>query len=195
MDSARRVASLQRAPGPDQLMAEWVAGDERSFSTLVHRFGPELHGFLRSHLGDDQLAEDAWSESWVRVVRNRERYQPTGQFRAWLYSIARRCAMDVQRGRRRWVNLAVKVFEWGSANATRAPSGELTVLRDERDAQLDRALLELPEEHRVIVLLSYQQEMTSTEVAATLGLTAQQVRSRLSYARRLLNDLLDKESL
>lgn len=172
----------------DALMASWSDGDERAFSVLVNRFGPEVHGFLRRHLGDEQLAEDAWSNTWIRVVRNRDRYVAQGQFRGWLYSIARGCALDVKRSRRRWMNLAVKLFT--STPSDSVPSPELRVLRDERDQQVHAALAGLSETHRAIVLLTYQQGLNSVEVGQALGMTPQQVRSRLTYARTKLGEQL-----
>lgn len=170
-------------------MAAWCAGEGRAFDLLVARFGPEVHGFLRRQLGDSQQAEDAWSETWIRVVRNRDRYQGSGQFRAWLFSIARRCAMDSSRGRRRWLNLARRVFSHRDAAA--APSPELRVLGDERDEAVLAAVLELPAEHRAVVLLTYQQGLDSAEVGRALDLTPQQVRSRLTYARQRLRASLE----
>lgn len=189
MHTARRRPSQLQLLDADALMAEWCAGDDRAFGILVARFGPEVHGFLRRHLGDAGLAEDAWSDTWVRVVRNRDRYEPSGQFRAWIFSIARRCALDVQRGRRRWMNLALKLFAHRDRDSV--PSPELRVLRHERQEAVHATLATLSEEHRSIVLLTYQQGMNSAQVGRALGLTAQQVRSRLTCARKKLGEALD----
>ncbi len=176
----------------DQLMAAWRAGDEGAFCQLVDRHGPPLLGFLRQLLGAQELADDAWSETFVRVIRARDRYVPEGRFRSWLYTVARRCAKDQKRGRRRWVRLAVRLFDRpGMGRDEQTP--DLRLISDERSRRLDRALAQLSEEHRTVVLLTYRQDLSSAEVGEVMGLTGQQVRSRLTYARKLLGQLLADE--
>ena len=59
--------------------------------------------------------------------------------------------------------------------------------------RLLEAVQQLPPEHRAVLLLYYSQELPSKEVAAALGCTDQQVRSRLSYARRKLREILEAD--
>ena len=170
----------------DALVAAWRAGDEDAFSQLVERHGPPLLGFLTQLLGDAGLAEDAWSETFVRVIRARNRYKAEGRFRAWLYTVARRCAKDQQRGRRRWLRLAVRLFDQPEPRRDEHQP-ELRLIADERTRWLEAALARLSEEHRAVVLLTYRQGLDSSEVGEVMGMTAQQVRSRLTYARTLLS--------
>ena len=175
----------------DALVAAWRAGDEAAFCVLVDRHGPPLLGFLRQLLGSQELAEDAWSETFIRVIRARDRYRPEGRFRSWLYQVARRCAKDQQRGRRRWVRLAVRLFDRPRPAADEG-TPDLRLIADERSRQLDEALGRLSEEHRAVILLTYRQGMDSSEVGEVMGLTGQQVRSRLTYARTLLGRMLEE---
>jgi RNA polymerase sigma factor (sigma-70 family) len=176
----------------DALVAAWKAGDDDAFSELVERHGPPLLGFLRRHLGDPGLADDAWSETFLRLIRARDRYKSEGRFRAWLYTVARRCAKDQRRGRRRWVRLAVRVFDRPGPRADEH-TPDLRLIADEQTTRLEQALGQLSEEHRTVVLLTYRQGLDSGEVGEVMGLTGQQVRSRLTYARRLLGRLLGDE--
>ena len=176
----------------DALVAAWKAGDEHAFSQLVDRHGPPLLGFLRQLLGDPGLADDAWSETFLRLIRARDRYKAEGRFRAWLYTVARRCAKDQRRGRRRWVRLAVRVFDRpGPGRDENTP--DLRLIADEQTRRLEDAMGKLSEEHRAVVLLTYRQGLDSSDVGQVMGLTGQQVRSRLTYARTLLGRLLTEE--
>ena len=58
--------------------------------------------------------------------------------------------------------------------------------------RLTAAMDALGEEHRAVLLLYYSQELPSREVAEILGCSDQQVRSRLSYARRKLREQLEE---
>ena len=70
---------------------------------------------------------------------------------------------------------------------------DITASGQER-ARVEQALASLPEAHRSVLLLYYGQDLTSREVADILGCDDQQIRSRLSYARRLLRQELDLAS-
>lgn len=176
----------------DALVASWRRGDDGAFCDLVERHGPPLLGFLRHLLGDTGQAEDAWSETWLRLIRARDRYVPEGRFRAWLYTVARRCAKDQNRSHRRWLRLAARVVQHAPpAGASASPDAR--AIEDERALGLRSALGHLSKEHRTAVLLTYRQGLNSREVGEVMGLTSQQVRSRLTYARSLLGQQLGKE--
>ena len=177
----------------DALVARWIAGDDAAFDALVARHGPALHGFLGMLLRSPTAAEDAWSESWIRVLRARDRYRPEGHFRAWLFTIGRRCAKDQARSGRRRLNLSVAVKETQPARPVTSPAVRL--VRKRESHALDAGLAELKEEHRVVLLLTYRYDMSSDAVGAVLGLTGQQVRSRVTYARRLLKEALERRGI
>jgi RNA polymerase sigma-70 factor, ECF subfamily len=179
---------------PDDLLVQrWVSRHAASFDTLVERHGPPLHGFLRMLLSDPAAAEDAWGETWIRVVRARERYNPEDRFRAWLFTIGRRCARDQARSGRRRLNLAMSWKE--RSNQPVAPSPALRLVRKREARTLDLAIASLKEEHRVVLLLTYRYDLSSGEVGVVMGLTGQQVRSRLTYARKLLKDELENRGV
>jgi RNA polymerase sigma-70 factor (ECF subfamily) len=189
----RTAASAAEAPidlqDDDALIAAWLRGNSQAFDLLVQRHGGPVFGFLRRMLGDEQLAEDAYAETFLRLVRARERYEGHGTFRAWLFTVARRCALDASRGRRRARNLGLKLVEAG-ANEAVGPDGERQVLAEQRKNLLDRAMADLPEEHRTALLLTYRYDLDTRELAHVLGLQEQQVRDRLAYARRKLREAL-----
>jgi len=132
-----------------------------------------------------------WSETFLRVVRARDRYQGDGRFRPWLLTIARRCAMDEQRTGRRVFRLAIKVFERTPADEGIVAGPDVRIARTQRQQTVDAALGRLKPTHRAIVDLTYREDLDSTEIGEILGLSAQEVRSRLTYARRLLRAELE----
>ncbi|MBT3224031.1 MAG: sigma-70 family RNA polymerase sigma factor, partial [Proteobacteria bacterium] len=109
-------------------------------------------------------------------------WRPGGSFKSFLFTVAHRLCLDKLRRRKRG-NRFMRM--WRSIPTTQV-SPEEAAVNDERRWRLEQALSELPEEHRAALLLYYGQELSSREVAAILGWTDQQVRSRLSYARRRL---------
>jgi len=171
-------------------MVAWQQDDDRAFDLLVRRYNGQLFGFLLRLTHGREQAEDAYSDTLFRLVRSRHLWQPGTSFRTWIFTIARNCAADQRRGRRRWLNLVRSVGESVMGRRTAPPLGEQQVMRDQLAARLDEALEALPEEHRAVVLLTYKQDMDGLEVAAVMGLTHRQVRDRLAYARKRLGELL-----
>jgi len=180
-------------PTDAQLVARWQAGDESGFEGLVGRYGDRLMGFLVRYCnGNRQAAEEAYAETWLRLVRRPDAYSPQAgaSFRSWLYTVARRCGLDAQRSRRRFSALVTKMLAFGLGNETSAPDAERSFGRSEMATVLDGAMEVLSEEHRTAVLLFYRYDFDTAEVGQVLGLGDQQVRDKLTYARRKLRDAL-----
>ncbi len=174
----------------DDLMLAWRAGREEAFCEIVRQYGPPIMGFLRRMLRDPNRAEDAWSETFLRLARAKDKYVPEGHFRAYLYSVARRCGLDQHRAHRRFGMLVNRLVE-RAVPSLEPSSPAANLLASERVQAIRQALQKLPEDHRTTILLSYQAGLPSDEVGRVMGLTAQQVRNRLAYGRRLLGELLD----
>lgn len=173
-------------------MLAWQGGDTAAFDLLVGRWHARLFGFVLRLTDDRRQAEDAYSDTLLKLVRARHRYQPRQTFRSWLFAVARNAAADARRGRRRWLAL-VHHAEQRDAGPSHPASPDERLRSVERAEEIDRALAALPEEHRVAVLLRYRNDMDMPEVGEVLGLTERQVRDRLSYARRRLREILGEE--
>lgn len=83
------------------LLRRCQAGDQRAFQVLYERYARQVYAFLLGYLKDPHLAEDVTQETFVRVWRALPRYREQGQFRAWLFRIARRLAIDAERRQRK----------------------------------------------------------------------------------------------
>lgn len=177
-----------RGAPDEQLVAEWLAGDETAFDTLYARYSGRVTGYAWRLLGRREDAEEVCVETFTRILERR--WRDEGVFRAWLFTVAHRCCLERLR-RRTLADRVLSLFGATPRAPPDTPEGEL--LRDERGRQLQRAIARLPVEHRATLLLSCAQELPAREVGAVLGLTEQQVRSQLSYARKLLREQLTPE--
>jgi RNA polymerase sigma-70 factor (ECF subfamily) len=187
-------ARQRRADEDNRLYSAWLAGDEAAFERLVVLHGPSVRRFLEFYLGDSTLAEEAWSDTFLKVVRARTSYTPGGNFKGWLITIARRAGQDIRRSKTRWFRLLTHRRE-STADRVAAPVSTDTLLISIEEAErVQRALASLSEERRTVLLLTYQQDLNSVEIADILGIDSQQVRSRLTYARRLLKEALSSSS-
>lgn len=175
-------------PGDAALMLAFREGDHAAFNLLFDRYRDRVISYCWRMLRNQEEAEEVALESFCRVVEGA--WSPKGSFRAFLFTVAHRLCLDRLRKRQRTLRFARL---WRAAGAERS-TPEQSVAFDERRTALEAALADLPEAHRATVLLYYGQELRSQDVARIMGCTDQQVRSRLSYARkRLRAELADLE--
>jgi len=133
-------------------------------------------------------AEDVAQEALLKAYRNFGRLREPARFRGWLVRIAFRMALD------RW--RSVKRREKREAPGeqpeprTAGPSVEDLATSSEFQARLERAMEELPEKFRLVVLLAGIQGYTLAEVSGMLGIPMGTVKSRLFLARKKLAEKL-----
>lgn len=139
-------------------MARFAEGDAAAFETLYARHEACLYGFCLSMLSDADTADDAFQETFIRVVSARSHYVAGGRFRPWLLTIARRVCLDAMRRRQRTPRAYETRLEDVPDGAD--PEGML----DARD-QLARLLSQLPEEQREVLLLHRYQGLSYVEIA------------------------------
>src|SRR5260370_34122325 len=80
-----------------QLMLDVKAGDEQSFTLLLHRYRSPLINFLYRMVRNREQAEDLAQEVFLRVYRARAEYVPSAKFTTWLFRIATNRALNSVR--------------------------------------------------------------------------------------------------
>lgn len=179
------TAPFERSPptqGPSdtELMLAFRAGEHPAFNLLFDRYRDRIISYCWRMLRNQEEAEEIALETFCRLVEGA--WSPGGSFRAFLFTVAHRLCLDRLRKRQRTLRF-VRLWKAAGSEPT---SPEQSVAFDERRTALESALAELPEAHRATVLLYYGQELRSQDVARIMGCSDQQVRSRLSYARKRL---------
>jgi RNA polymerase sigma-70 factor (ECF subfamily) len=112
---------------------------------------------------------------------------PDDRQRAWIFTVARNLSVDAYRHRHAQA-ATEQALAHEPARLPRAASA--AVIAAERVAVVGKAIRRLPEQQRVTLAMAAAGEMTSTEIAAALGVPAGTVRYRLSLARRCLAEAL-----
>jgi len=159
----------------ETLMARVVAGESAALAELYRRWSTPLHRFLvRATGGHD--ADDLQQETWLRVVRAADRFDPRRRFSTWLFQIALNLARD---HRRRPPPAPV------DPETMTVPAPDV---RPATDAGLDaeRLLAALPDAQREAVVLRYCHDLSEDEVATILGCPRGTVKSRLHHAMKRL---------
>lgn len=186
----------------EQLLLEYRSrGDRKAFETLVHRYEKELYGYLRHYLGDAEAAKDVFQQTFLQVHLKCAQFDAERKVRPWLYAVATNQAIDYQRRnqRHRMVSLddrrrarpeddsvaLVKTLE-GSE-----PGPQTQTESAERCEQVRRAVAELPEPARQVVILVYFRGLKYREAAEVLDIPVGTVKSRLHAAIGKLSEALN----
>ena len=163
-------------------------GSQPLFEQLYAAHHQTLHAYFLGRTADPDLALDLLQDTFLRLWRNLHVIGDlsTVRQRAWLFAVARNLVIDQYRAQstRRATGQAL-VDAAQTADST-APPAEAEVAHGERLQELDRAIRALPDDLRVVLVLSVLGERTSAEVGELLGRPPGTVRYQLAEARRRL---------
>src|SRR5438128_5740512 len=81
----------------EELLGRFCRGETEAFGTLLRRYERELYGYLRRYLGDSELAEDVFQNTFLALYTKSNQYEPGRPVRPWLYTIATHQAIDALR--------------------------------------------------------------------------------------------------
>ncbi|HLZ50372.1 MAG TPA: RNA polymerase sigma factor [Candidatus Acidoferrum sp.] len=158
----------------EELMLEVRDGTGETLGVLFDRYHRPLYNFYSKLTGDRTLSEDLVQEVFLRILKYRQSYQPGTPFRAWIYQIARNARVDHYRKTPKHIT-----FEPEMAPAV-MPKDEAQ--KSQEAELLHRALMQMPEEKREILILSRFQELKYDEIARLLGCELGTVKTRIHRA-------------
>jgi RNA polymerase sigma-70 factor (ECF subfamily) len=81
----------------EELMVAYQEGNDRAFSVLYNRHSGKLFGYLKNKLKDSHLAEDVFQATFLKLHRNRSRYDPSFPFLPWLFTVCKTVMIDQTR--------------------------------------------------------------------------------------------------
>jgi RNA polymerase sigma-70 factor (ECF subfamily) len=166
-------------------------GDVRNWEELFERYSPAVFGYLHRMSDDRHLAEDLTSETFYRAMRALDGFRGDASIKTWLLRIARNLYLNRKRRDDRSQSLD-DLEERGVTAATREPDPETRFIREEESEKVRRALRDLPDDDRSILLLAAEDELSCREIAEVLDISLTAVKTRLFRARRRLAGLLEK---
>jgi RNA polymerase sigma-70 factor (ECF subfamily) len=174
-----------RLPGPltnsmsdEELMAQVRSGIGEMLGVLFERYHVPLFNFYLKLTGDRGTSEDLVQEVFFRILKYRHSYRVDTPFRAWMYQIARNARLDHLRKRRPETSWEPEMSPAIEPTDTAQQSQEAVLLR--------RALMQISEDKREVLVLSRFQDMKYEEIAQLLGCEVNTVKTRV---HRALQDL------
>jgi len=180
------------------LILDAQRGDLNAFNRLVLDYQTSVYNLACRIMGESDSAADATQEAFISAYKNLRSYRG-GSFKAWLMRIVTNaCYDELRRRKRRPVTSleALSVVDEGpdaeaeAALIAKDESPEDRVQRRELAREIQNCLNHLPEEMRVVVVMSDVMGMDYAAIAESVGTALGTVKSRLSRARTRLRDCL-----
>ena len=164
--------------------------DGDAFGELYDFYLPRIYGFVFRRVQDRCVAEDLTSMTFQRALENVRRPDFRNEsFGGWLYRVASNVVVDHMRRDRRYVSMSE--FDGREEPGDLALDALAATL--DRD-QLRRALRELPNNHREVLVLRFYDDLDVPEICAVLGCSREALAVRLHRALRALRLAVAKES-
>lgn len=172
-----------------QWMRAYQGGSEAAFDLIVQAYSGQVYGLFTRFLGPVPEREDLVQEVFLRVIRARERWQPTARLSTWLYRIA--FNLSVNRSQRRSPEVSIDAEVGGSDEARElddpnAPQPSQAMERGDVVDAVQAALADLPEKQRMALVLARFEDQSLAEIAAVLGMSEKAVKSLVHRARENL---------
>ncbi|NVK25661.1 MAG: sigma-70 family RNA polymerase sigma factor [Gammaproteobacteria bacterium] len=160
-------------------------GDAKYLSELINRVGDDLYFYLVKH-SDTELAKDISQQAWVKVIDKRTSYSATGSFKSWLFKIGRTTLIDEYKKNNRWQSLTDEQETFVFDKNLEA------LFETDRLRAFNLALEQLPFLQREALVLQ-QEGFRLREIATITNSEIETIKTRLRYAKQLLQQLIKIE--
>jgi RNA polymerase sigma-70 factor (ECF subfamily) len=184
------------------LMVQIARGNESALRELIEKHQGAVYGTIAKMLGDPIEAQDLAQQVFVRVYRAAASYRATAQFRTWMFTIVRNLVFNEHRRRSRATLISLHPPEGDSSHGV-GPSGmdlpDLAnktpgeyLLQQEMMRKIDEAVLALPEQQRLAIVLRRYDEFSYEQIAEILKTSVPATKSLLFRARETLRAALQE---
>lgn len=192
------IAQPELLPVELDLIKASARGDTEAFNQLVLTHQRRVYNVAYRMLSNPEDAADATQDAFVSAFRQIKSFRG-GSFRAWLLKIATNACYDRLRSRKRRPSISLESTMEGEETSFDPPDPaigpESLALKREVLELIQRGLDRLPDEQRLIVILSDVQGFSYEEIAEITGANLGTVKSRLSRGRAGLRDFLRQSEL
>ena len=183
------------------LVSALRAGDSQAFETIVRANGSRMLSVAQRILGNREDALDAVQAAFISAYRSRAQFQGDAQISTWLHRIAVNSALMVLRSRRRRaedsLDALLPEFQPNGHHTEQFQSwdepADVTLGRRETAESVRRAIDQLPETYRTVLMLRDIEGLSTKEAADALDVTENAVKIRLHRARMALRTLIAPE--
>jgi len=180
----------------EELVEACQSGEASAFDVLVARWEDRIRGAAYRFLGSDEEARDVAQEAFLRAYKAIGTFKMEARFSSWLYQIATNLCRDRLRRRKTRAVVSLEALEEaGPMMVETRPGAHERLLERDLARAVRRAVDELPEEQREVVILKEYQDLTFLEIAQALDVPVSTVKTRLYRGLGQLRLRLEREGV
>lgn len=180
------------------LVRNYVNGDENALSILVYRHKQKIYSFIYSKVLDRDVTEDIFQDTFVKVIRTIKlgRYNEEGKFLPWVMRIAHNLVIDYFRKNNRMPKFDNSGdFNIFSVIGDSSLNVEKQLIKDQIDSDLQKIILELPEDQKDVLVMRLYKDMSFKEIAECTGVSINTALGRMRYALINLRKLIEQKNI
>lgn len=180
------------------LVRNYVNGDENALSVLVYRHKQIIYSFIYAKVLDRDVTEDIFQDTFVKVIRTIKlgRYNEEGKFLPWVMRIAHNLVIDYFRKNNRMPKFDNSGdFNIFSVISDSSLNAEKQLIKDQIDTDLQKIILELPEDQKDVLVMRLYKDMSFKEIAECTGVSINTALGRMRYALINLRKLIEQNNI
>jgi len=185
---------VEQSPDDFQLVEAFRKGDEKAFEEIVRRYQRQVANIIYLTLGNREEVDDLSQEVFIRVYRSLGRFQFDASLYSWIYRIVVNLCIDEVRRKKIRKAVSLEFFTErrleGEKRSKEHATASDDMLKEEKKRIIVDALQRLSPVHRTVIVLREYEDMSYEEIAKTLHISAQAVKSRIFRAREELRKSL-----
>ena len=169
----------------------FLEGDNKGLEDLIEEYRLPLQLFLCTIIGNQDNAEEAAIETFVKLATKKPKYAGKASFKTWLFKIGRNTAFDIQRKSKKYETLSIEYV--GNAAVETGNSPEDLYIKEERNRSLHTSMKKLKSEYYEVLWLKYFENLQVKEIAMIMRKSEGNTKVLLGRAREALKVQLGKD--
>jgi len=173
------------------LISECIAGNEAAIEMFVRQYETGVFRLALSIVSDPAEANEITQETFIAALRSLSSYEEKKSLKAWLYTIALNHSRSHLRKRKTIERLKNTLNSIFRVETQKQVLPEESVIQNDKEAEIWRALNQLDEPFRIVIVLRYFHELPISEISEILSVNEGTIHSRLHTARARLRNALN----
>jgi len=179
----------------ESLVIDTLNGDLAAFEELVNRYKNRVFSIVYRMIGQYQEAEDITQEVFINIYEKLYQFDTGKKFAPWVYRIASNTSISALRKKKNVVVLDfddVQHVTYENSIAGESYNPQFIYEREELKGLINEAIMELPENYRMVIILRYQMDLDNQEIASILDISKENIEVRVHRARKALRQIIQK---
>lgn len=167
-------------------------------AVLINRHQSKLYGFIYSKVGDRDLTDDIFQDTFIKVIKTLKSnsYNEEGKFLPWVMRISHNLIIDhFRRNKKMPMFRETEEFSIFSIMSDQSLTIENQIITEQVEQDLKRIIEELPADQREVVLMRMYQDLSFKEIAELTGVSINTALGRMRYALLNMRKVIDKHQI